>query len=52
MGDPLAVHHVRLDRHGQDGFAGLDLNDLHAETLAGVVFLPHRIRAGAREIVG
>src|SRR5260370_1156903 len=52
MGDAIPVDHLRLDRHRQDGFACLDPQDLHAETLAGVVFLPHRIRAGAREIVG
>jgi hypothetical protein len=51
MGDLLAVDHVRLDSHRQRRFAGLDLQDLHAETLAGVVFLPHRLAAGAREIV-
>ena len=31
---------------------GLISQDLHAEALAGVVFLPHRLGAGAREIVG
>jgi hypothetical protein len=52
MGDAVAVDHVRLDRHPQCGFAWLDLQDFHAETPAGVVFLPHRLGAGAREIVG
>src|SRR5260370_14054971 len=52
MGDAVAVDHMRLDCHRQRGFACLDLQDLHAETLAGVVFLPHRIGAGAREIIG
>src|SRR6266404_8758525 len=28
------------------------MQDLHAETLAGVVLVPHRLGAGAREIVG
>src|SRR6266852_1204793 len=52
MGDAVAVDHVWLDRHRQRGFARLDLQDLHAETLAGVVFLPHRLGAGAREFIG
>ena len=52
MGNALAVDHVRLDRHRHRRLAGLDLDDLHAETLAGVVFLPHRIRAGACEVLG
>jgi hypothetical protein len=52
MGDAVAVDHVRLDRHRQGGFARLDPQDLHAETLGGVIFLPHRIGAGARQIVG
>src|SRR6266851_6071401 len=52
MGDALAVDHVRLDLHRQRSFARLDLENLHAETLAGVVILPHRVGAGAREIVG
>ena len=52
MGDALAVHHVGLDRHDQRRAAGADLDDLHAERARGVVFLPHRLRAGAREIVG
>jgi hypothetical protein len=51
MGDAVAVDHMRQNRHRQGGFAGLDLQDLHAETLAGVVFVPHRLGAGAREIV-
>ena len=51
MGDTVAVDHIRLDRHGQRGFARLDLQDLHAETLAGVVFVPHCVGAGAREII-
>ena len=52
MGDALAVDHVRRNRHRQRRLAGLDLDNLHAEALAGVVFLPHRIRAGAGEVVG
>jgi hypothetical protein len=52
MGDPLAVDHMRFDRHRQRRPAGLDLDDFHAEAFAGVVVLPHRIRAGASEIVG
>ena len=52
MGDAMAVDHVRLDRHRQRRFAGPDLKDLHAEALAGVVFLPHGVGAGAREVVG
>ena len=52
MGDALAVDHVRLHRHRQRGLPGPDLDNLHAEALAGVVFLPHRVRAGAREFVG
>ena len=52
MGDALAVDHLRPHRHRQRRLAGPDLDDLHAETLAGVVLLPHRIRAGAREVVG
>src|SRR6516165_8678999 len=34
------------------GMAGFHLQDLHAEALAGAVLLPHRIRAGACEVVG
>src|SRR5436305_8407099 len=34
MGDTLAVDHVGLDRHRQDGLARLDLDNLHAEALA------------------
>jgi len=51
MGDPLAVDHVRLDRHRKRRLALPDLDDLHAEALARVIVLPHRLRAGAREIV-
>src|SRR6478752_6259952 len=49
---PWPFRHMRQNRHGQRGLARLDLQDLHAETLAGVVFVPHRLGAGAREIVG
>src|SRR5450759_595425 len=52
MGDAAPVEHFGLDGHRQDGFAGPDLQDLHAETLAGVVLLPHRIGTGARESSG
>src|SRR3984957_6927833 len=52
MGDPLTVDHVGRDRHRQRRLARLDLDDLHAEALAGVVVLPHRIRASACQILG
>src|ERR1700758_4233789 len=51
MGDALAVDHVRLDRHRQRRLARLDLDDLHAEAAAGLVTLPHRMGAGARDIL-
>ena len=52
MRDALSVDHVRLHRHRQGRPARPDLGYLHAEALAGVVFPPHRVRAGAREIIG
>src|SRR5262245_13324411 len=52
MGDALAVYHFWLDHHRQRRAAGADFDDLHAETARGVVFLPHRVRAGARESSG
>src|SRR5579871_1329964 len=51
MRDPLAVHHMRLNGHGQRRAAGPDLDDLHAEAGGRVVFLPHRIRTSLREII-
>src|SRR6267142_4672685 len=52
MRDALAVDHVRLHRHRQRRLPGLDLGNFHAEALTGVVFLPHRVCAGACEFVG
>ena len=52
MRNAVAVDHVRLHRHRKRGPAGFDVEDFHAETLAGVVVLPHRLGAGAREVVG
>ena len=52
MGDALAVHHVRLHGHGQRRAARPDLDDLHAEPGGRIVLLPHRVRAGARQILG
>jgi hypothetical protein len=52
VGDPLAIDHVRLDRHRQRGMAGLDLDNLHAKPPAGIVLLPHRLRTSARDVIG
>src|SRR5436190_1760091 len=52
VGDAVSVHHVRQNLHGQNSLAGFDLEDLHAETFAGVVFLPHGLRACACQIIG
>ncbi|WP_283815404.1 hotdog domain-containing protein, partial [Bradyrhizobium brasilense] len=42
--------HVRLHRHRHHRLPRPDLDELHAEALAGVVFLPHRVRAGAGNV--
>ena len=52
MGDAMSIHHVRQNLHRQNSFPGFDLEELHAETLAGVVFLPHGLRACACQIIG
>src|SRR4051812_17827398 len=52
MGDLVAVDHVRLDGHRERRLARFDLDDLDAKALARLILLPHRVRAGAGEIVG
>src|SRR3954452_6439272 len=51
MGNAVSSDHLRQNSHRQDRFPSLDGQDLHAETLGGVVFFPHGISARARQIV-